>query len=582
LKKARDELASLAKEAAAKADEAAQAGRRVQDAEAALKKARDELAEQKRLVAARETDAAAEAARRAQEAEAAQKKLRDELAQQKRSMAALEEQTAAAARDLTAQRDKLSSEVAALRRELADAHDKHVSTLDATEGSLKREVASLRKDLAAAKDALAAAVDDHEAAARAAAAAAAALRTQLADQKSAAEKRQEEMQAVSCSPRHFTPRTRILSHGFCCTYARLMIQALDDEAAQARAARVELADGKRVAPKRITELQEESDERRRRAEELEAWKATATDTIAGLRREIDSAKVHYVLWLGAIRYPTSHPYMFECTCGGQDGNRQQLDAAAAATKRAQDEAAARQRDLAEMTQALAGCEKVISDMEAQKKQDDAALAAARREGADAAAALAAAERRVADLVADGKALRSEVDRLTRALEVRDTSHGASSSSCVNGSDITTSIAPQEANDRQLDSDRVVTEAHNALKKAAMEAQQLRQRLDEDTDALTQRLREAHADLEKRKVRPRLPLSPLLASYRLLTLPVDRRCVARRFARRTCSSSATTWRRRRTPWRSASSTSKRACSSAPTPRTSCACRRRRWTPPRRTR
>jgi len=212
LKKARDELASLAKEAAAKTDEAAQAGRRVQDAEAALKKARDELAEQKRLMAARETDAAAEAARRAQEAEAAQKKLRDELAQQKRSMAALEEQTAAAARDLTAQRDKLSSEVAALRRELADAHDKHVSTLDATEGSLKREVASLRKDLAAAKDALAAAVDDHEAAARAAAAAAAALRTQLADQKSAADKRQEEMQAVSCSPRHFNPlRTHTLT-----------------------------------------------------------------------------------------------------------------------------------------------------------------------------------------------------------------------------------------------------------------------------------------------------------------------------------------------------------------------------------
>ena len=212
LKKARDELASLAKEAAAKADEAAQAGRRVQDAEAALKKARDELAEQKRLMAARETDAAAEAARRAQEAEAAQKKLRDELAQQKRSIAALEEQTAAAARDLTAQRDKLSSEVAALRRELADAHDKHASTLDATEGSLKREVASLRKDLAAAKDALAAAVDDHEAAARAAAAAAAALRTQLADQKSAADKRQEEMQAVSCSPRHFNPlRTHTLT-----------------------------------------------------------------------------------------------------------------------------------------------------------------------------------------------------------------------------------------------------------------------------------------------------------------------------------------------------------------------------------
>ena len=52
LKKARDELASLAKEAAAKTDEAAQAGRRAQEAEAAQKKLRDELAQQKRRCAA--------------------------------------------------------------------------------------------------------------------------------------------------------------------------------------------------------------------------------------------------------------------------------------------------------------------------------------------------------------------------------------------------------------------------------------------------------------------------------------------------------------------------------------------------
>ena len=57
-------------------------------------------------------------------------------------------------------------------------------------------------------------------------------------------------------------------------------------------------------------------------------------------------------------------------------------------------------------------------METQKKHDDAALAAARRDAAAAAEALAAADRRVADLVADGKALRAEVDRLSRALEVR--------------------------------------------------------------------------------------------------------------------------------------------------------------------
>ena len=87
-------------------------------------------------------------------------------------------------------------------------------------------------------------------------------------------------------------------------------------------------------------------------DELTSWKATATEKIASLESSV---------------------------------------------KRANEELASKQKDLAEMSDALAGCERVIREADVQRKKDDIDLQTLQGQVADHKATAAGAERRVTEL-----------------------------------------------------------------------------------------------------------------------------------------------------------------------------------------
>ena len=80
--------------------------------------------------------------RKLQEAENVLKKFRDELSEQKQAITAEAEARLAA---MTEQRDRLTVELSALKRELADNKSSYDTKLEDTDTTLRREIASARR-----------------------------------------------------------------------------------------------------------------------------------------------------------------------------------------------------------------------------------------------------------------------------------------------------------------------------------------------------------------------------------------------------------------------------------------------------
>ena len=141
-------------------------------------------------------------------------------------------------------------------------------------------------------------------------------------------------------------------------------------------------------------------------------------------------------------------------------------------KRGNEELAIKQKDLAEMSDALAGCEKVIREADVQRKKDDIDLQTLQGHVADYKATAAGAERRVTELQQEVKGHREEIERLTRALE--------------------------DMRDGKDNIDRRVSELTLALGRANDETQLVRTQLDELTTASTAQIKELRGEVERRK------------------------------------------------------------------------------------
>lgn len=131
--------------------------------------------------------------RKCQEAEHALKKCRDELIEQKQATVELTTTAEARLTAMTEQRDRLATELSAVKRELADNKTSYDTKLDDTDTTLRREIASLKKQLSDSQQGRELAIGDMEIALKKANAECASLQSHLNDLQTTANNRQIEL-----------------------------------------------------------------------------------------------------------------------------------------------------------------------------------------------------------------------------------------------------------------------------------------------------------------------------------------------------------------------------------------------------
>ena len=132
--------------------------------------------------------------RKWQDAENALKKSRDEGTEQKQAIAELTKSAEARLLAMTEQRDRLTTELSAVKRELAENKSSYDTKLDDTDTTLRREIGSLKKQLTDSQQGREDAIRDMEISLKKANAECAAVQKQLNDLQTTADKRQDELQ----------------------------------------------------------------------------------------------------------------------------------------------------------------------------------------------------------------------------------------------------------------------------------------------------------------------------------------------------------------------------------------------------
>ena len=133
--------------------------------------------------------------RKWQEAENALKRSRDEVAEQKQANAELSQTFEARLASMTEQRDRLTTELSAVRRELAENKSSYDTKLDDTDTTLRREIASLKKQLADSQQGREVAIGDMEISLKKVNAECATLQKQLSELQTTADNCETELKA---------------------------------------------------------------------------------------------------------------------------------------------------------------------------------------------------------------------------------------------------------------------------------------------------------------------------------------------------------------------------------------------------